>query len=453
MRDADVLVVGAGIAGLRAADHLAAGGAEVVVLEARGRVGGRLENGHLDDGTPVELGGTWLGPTQDRAYALVEELGLEVFETYNHGRHLVDLGGRRSSLAPHRGAMPALNPVVLADLAQAQLRLDRLAARVPLDAPWDAPHARRLDSQTFETWIMRNAVTAGARRMLRIATEAVFSAQPSELSLLHALFYARSGTDWETLLHVDRGAQQHRVVGGTARLAEGLAQRLGERLVLHTPVRGIDWTDDGVTVTARDGRTWSARRAVIALPPTLAGRLEYGPALPGTRDQLTQRLPAGAVIKLFAVYDQPFWRDEGWTGQVISDRGPVKVTFDVSPPDGRVGILLGFAEADDGRTMHQLTSPRRREVTLARFADWFGPRAGRPAQFLERDWIAEEFTRGCYGAHLAPGAWTAYGPALRRPVGPLHWAGTETAERWNGYIDGAIRSGEDAARQVLASLP
>lgn len=452
MRDADVLVVGAGIAGLRAADRLVVAGAEVVVLEARGRVGGRLENGHLDDGTPVELGGTWLGPTQGRAYALVEELGLELFPTYNHGRHLVELGGRRSTLASHRGAVPHLNPLVVADLAQAQLRLDRLAARVPLEAPWAAPRSLRLDSQTFETWLMRNVATARARRILRVATEAIFSAQPRELSLLHVLFYVRSGTDWDTLVSVDRGAQQHRVRGGTARLAEGLAARLGGRVELDTPVRRIDWAGDAVTVTARDGRRWSARRAIVALPPALAGRLEYGPALPGYRDQLTQRLPAGAVIKLFAVYDRPFWRDEGWTGQAISDRGPVKVTFDVSPPQGHPGILLGFAEGDDGRRLHRATPAARRRATLARFADYFGARAARPDAFLERDWIAEEFTRGCYGAHLAPGAWTAYGPALRQPVGPIHWAGAEMATRWNGYIDGAIRSGEQTAERVLATL-
>jgi monoamine oxidase len=189
--DADVVVVGAGLAGLAAARALADAGREVVVLEARDRVGGRVWNGTLSDGrTVVELGGQWIGPTQRRVNALVTELGLETFPTFGEGEHLIELGDRR---ARYRGARPPLPPWVLADLARAQLRFDRLARQVPLEAPWAADRAEAWDSVTFETWIRRTVATRGARELMRIYAEAVLAVEPRDCSLLHALFYTASG--------------------------------------------------------------------------------------------------------------------------------------------------------------------------------------------------------------------------------------------------------------------
>lgn len=251
-----VIVVGAGLSGLAAARRVAAQGREVVVLEARDRVGGRTEGHVLDDGTPLELGGQWIGPTQNRMYALVEELGLEHFRTHNdEGDLLLDLGGRQSRLKPHRGATPRLGPFALADLAQGMARFTRLANRVSLTAPWATPDADTLDGQTFETWIRRNLRTPTGRAYFRVACEAVFSAEATDMSLLHALFYAHSGTDLETLLSVDRGAQQDRIVGGSVRIAQTMAGQLGDRARLGEPVRTVTRTDHGVRVTTRAGET------------------------------------------------------------------------------------------------------------------------------------------------------------------------------------------------------
>ncbi|MHB1138442.1 MAG: flavin monoamine oxidase family protein [Microthrixaceae bacterium] len=447
-----VLVIGAGLAGLSAARRLVAGGAEVTVLEARDRVGGRTEAGVTADGTPIELGGQWIGPTQTRMYELVEELGLRTFPTYNTGEHVTLLGGRLARLRAHRGAVPRLGPFVLADLFRGLRRFAALAGSVPLDEPWRAPDAQLLDSQTFETWIRSNLRTEVGRAYFRVVTEAVFSAESADLSLLHALFYSHSGTDLESLLSVDRGAQQDRVVGGTAQISERLAADLGDRVRLGVAVRRIEHGEDRVTVHGRDGSSWTGSRVIVTLPPTLAGRLEYAPALPSWRDQLTQRLPAGSVIKVYAVYDRPFWRDDGLTGQAASDTGPVKVTFDNSPPSGTPGILVGFLEANDGRVWARRGVEERRDAVIECFARYFGPLARRPVEYLERDWMAEEFSRGCYGAHFTPGVWTAYGSALREPVGVLHWAGAECSAVWNGYMEGAVRSGERAAQDVLALL-
>ena len=452
MTDAQVLVVGAGLSGLAAARRLRASGVEVTLLEARSRVGGRTEGGHTADGTPIELGGQWIGPTQTRIAALVEELGLETFPTYNTGQHVICLGGSRSRMASHRGAVPKLNPFVLADLFQGLTRFKRLADKVPLEKPWTAPGAKALDNQTFETWIKRNLRTRTARNYFRVATEAVFSAESGNLSALHALFYAHSGTDLEGLLSTDQGAQQDRIVGGSFRISETMAAELGERIHLDSPVRRIQQSDKGVSATTRDGQVYEADRVIVTLPPTLAGRLEYEPALPSWRDQLTQRLPAGSVIKLYAVYDEPFWRKEGLTGQAASDEGPIKVTFDNSPPSGTPGILMGFMEANDGRLAARLPLDDRRAAAVSCFVRYFGPEASRPLEYIERDWMAEEFSRGCYGAHFTPGVWGDFGPALTERVGHVYWAGAECSAVWNGYMEGAVRSGELTAEDGLATL-
>jgi len=449
----EVLVIGAGLAGLAAARRLAAGGHEVTVLEARERVGGRTEGLVLEDGTPLELGGQWVGEGHTRMRELIGELGLSTFRTWNdEGQLLLDLLGKRSTMKPVKGAAPRLSPFALADLIQGVLRFTRLARRADLERPWLTPGAEALDGQTWETWIRRNLRTRAGRAYFHIACEAVWAAEASDVSLLHALFYTHSNADLDTLLSVDRGAQQDRVTGGSVLVAEAMAAALGDRVVLGRPVRRIEHDDAGVRVITRDGTLYRGDAAIVTLPPALAGRLEYDPPLPSWRDQLTQRMPAGSVIKAYAVYPEPFWRSDGLNGQVASDTGPVKVTFDNSPPSGTPGVLMGFLEGKEARTWARRSQAERQEAVIGCFVRYFGQQAARPLQYVERDWMAEEFTRGCYGAHFTPGTWTSYGEAWRAPAGRIHWAGTECAPRWNGYMEGAVRSGEAAADTVAGDI-
>jgi len=447
--EADVVVVGAGLAGLTAARRLSERGTSVVVLEARDRVGGRVHNHDIGGGKVVEVGGQWIGPTQDRLAALAAELGVGTFPTHGEGHNLIEYGG---TLRRYRGAIPRINPVVLLDVERAQRRLNRLARRVPLHAPWEAPGAAKLDGQTLATWMRRNLATRPGRMLLELGVEAVWAAEPEDMSLLHALFYIHSAGSLELLFDTDGGAQQDRFVGGSQLVPIRMAEELGgERVVLGAPVRRVEHSTDGMTVHA-DGNVARGRRAILAVAPTLAGRIAYDPPLPGYRDQLTQRMPLGTVAKCMAIYDEPFWRAEGLSGQGTSERGPVRLTFDNSPPDGSPGVLLGFLEGRHARELGRLPEAERRTAVIDCFTRLFGPRAHAPDAYVERLWAEEEWTRGCYGCHMPTGAWTNYGPALHPPLGPLHWAGAEYAHVWNGYMDGAVRSGESAAAEVVELL-
>ena len=382
-------------------------------------------------------------------YALVAELGLRTVATYDVGDTLFSLGGRTGRLRGGKGAVPRLNPVALADLAQGVGRFARLARRVDLEQPWRTRGAARLDEQTLASWARRHLRTTAGRAWFDLYAEAVFAAGAADLSLLHALFYTRSGQDMDTLMAVGAGAQQDRVEGGSVLMSQRMAEDLDVRL--EQVVQDVEQDDLGVRVRTRGGQEWTAGRAVLTLPPTLAGRLQHRPPLPARRDQLTQRLPAGSVIKVVAVYPTPFWREQGLNGQVGSDRGPVKVVFDNSPPGYPRGILLGFLEGPAAREWSGRDPVERRQAVVDCLVRYFGPGAADPEEYVERDWSAQEFTRGCYGAHFAPGTWTGYGDALREPVGRVHWAGAECSPVWNGYMEGAVRSGEATARQVLAA--
>lgn len=446
-RRTDVVIVGAGLAGLTAARTLVTSGVDVLVLEARDRVGGRIYTKAASDGTLLDLGGQWIGPTQDRLAALAEAVGVTTFPTYVHGENIEYSHGQ---ITRYAGLVPTHDPEVSMETIEAMLSLNLMAQEVPLDAPWKAPEAEAWDSQTLGTWIEAN-VPEHARTWLILAIRAIFAVEPRDLSLLHALFYIHSGGSLNVLASVQRGAQESRFHGGAQAISNRVAEALGERVILNTAVHTIAQDDSRVHVES-DTLHVSARQAIITLPPTLAGRLRYRPKLPGFRDQLTQRMPMGHTIKIQCIYETPFWREDGLSGQVASDTGPMRITFDNSPESGTPGVLLGFIDAIDGPIWGRKSVEERKAATIACLVRYFGEKARHPIEYVEQDWAEEEYSRGCYAGYMPTGGWTTFGEALREPIGRLHWAGTETAEVWNGYMDGAIRSGERAASEVLAAL-
>jgi monoamine oxidase len=406
-----------------------------------------------------------VGPTQDHILKLMGDLGIGKFDTYDTGNNIYYDGVSNppkketfSDTGPG-GAAPS-DPQILVPAATVITQLDQMSQSVPLDAPWKAPNAVDWDSQTLYTWINNNAAPNSPQFMgiVQAAMEAIFGAEAREISLLYALFYiAASGNEsnpgtFERNFNTRDGGQQWRVTGGTQLISIKMAQQLGNAVRLSTPVRKITQSGSGVQAVTDNG-TFSGKRIIVATPPTMAGRIDYDPLLPNLRDQLVQHLPNGSLMKVDAYYDRPFWRAQGLTGQVVSNSGYVRATFDSTPPppDETPGVMMGFVGGTQNRVLGAKSPAEIKASVLADFVNYFGDEASNPKDFVIQNWTSEEWNRGCPVSVLAPGTLLDFGEALRAPVGRIHWAGTETATYWNGYMDGAVRAGERAAAEAIAA--
>jgi monoamine oxidase len=433
-RQVDVVVVGAGLAGLTAARELEKGGATVCVLEARNRVGGRTLDHPINGGHVVEGGGQYVGPGQERVLALAKGLGIATFPTYQEGKLVVSFAGLRF-------ATPALKAET-ADLKRIKRLLESLAATVSTDAPWAAERAREWDDETVAGWLAKNTSDAATKRFLEvsIATEI---GPPSNISLLYYLFTIRSAGSIHAL-EVD--AQERRFVGGPQSLSKALAGPLADKLVLDSPVLRIADKQQSVEVESKRIKVL-ARRVVVAMMPSDTRRIAFTPELPPARRGLVEAWRGDLSIKVNVVYDEPFWRKDGLSGLGLNDRPPIGITFDNSPPDGSRGVLLAFLTEGEVAKDPDV----RRAAVLARMTELFGERAKKPVDYIEDDWSRDGWTTGCVSP-LPRNVLTRFGHALRTPVGRIHWAGSETSEAWFGYMDGAVRSGERVAAEVLATL-
>ncbi|MGH9306812.1 MAG: flavin monoamine oxidase family protein [Acidimicrobiales bacterium] len=444
--DRDVCVIGAGYAGLTAARRLVQGGKSVAVLEARDRVGGRVWTRLGHGATPIDMGGTFVGSNHDRLRALATEMGVDTFATHVAGDTILAGEGK---VRRYRGDVPRINPLALLSAGAAIARLDRMAKTVPVDAPWDAPSALAWDGRTVASWLSAaNVPTTKARQLIETTFRACFACELSEVSMLNLLLLIHSAGGVSPLMTVEGGYQQDQFVGGAQSMANAMAGELEGSIHLSSPVQAVTQTNHDVVV-ASPKVSINARHVVVAIPPCLVGAIRFDPPLPADRVLLQNQMPAGTELKSVAVYDEPFWRSDGLSGASVDMEDLFEVTLDTTPPSGQVGVMACYAAGNKARRLAGMGPDARREAALGAISRRFGPKASSPLEVMEQNWAEEEWTRGCSMAHFGTGVLTQYGRMLRQVVGRVHWAGTETAGTSYGAIDGAVRSGERVASEIL----
>ena len=446
VKTVDVIVIGAGFSGLAAARALGRAGKSVLVLEARDRVGGRTKPGQIA-GHTIDLGGMWVGPTQTRLLALGEEYGARRYLSPIEGKNVSEINGLIRNGARD---LPAVDGAALAEFMRVAGVIDTMSKKISLDAPWTADRARELDGVTYSQWLHQVSANEQTRGMLDSVAGAIFASDRSAFSLLYFLYYLKSGDDLPTLMSIGGGAQQWLYHGGVHQIARKMAAELGERLVLSAPVRKVTQDDAGVTVTS-DAGAWRAKQVIVAVPPALCAQIDFQPIMPAMRAKLCERFPMGSVIKFWVAYRKPFWRDAGLNGLLLSDSSPLGLTVDTTPDNADVGLIAGFFEGEHAIEWGARTQAERRTKVVGEITRLLGPEGAQAIDYIDNDWPAEEWSRGCYGGVATPGTLSLFGRALREPVGRIHWAGTEASPVWTGYIEGAIRAGENAATDILGA--
>lgn len=444
----DVVIVGAGAAGLTATNELKKAGLSVAVLEARDRVGGRLWTDTID-GAMLEIGGQWISPDQTALQETVADLGLETFSRYREGDSVYV--GPDGAVHRFTGEMFPVSPETEKAIAEITERLDAMVAEIDPDRPWAHEKAAEWDAVSWDAWLRQQTDDDEAVRNLAFATGSAMLTKPTHaVSLLQSLLMAASAGSYSNLVDADFILDK-RVVGGLQQVPLLLAERLGADVFLNQPVRTIEWSDAGATVVA-DGMSVHARQVILALAPILYNRISFVPALPRLQHQMHQHISMGFVIKVHAVYDRPFWREQGLSGTAFSPYELSHEAYDNTNHGDERGTLVGFVSDLHADGVFELSAEERKERILESLSHYYGPEAKNPVVYYESDWGSEEWTRGAYAASFDLGGLSRYGAHLREAVGPIRFACSDLAGAGYQHVDGAIRMGRLVASQIVAEI-
>lgn len=443
------IVVGGGLAGIQAAVTLRAGGYSVLLLESRDRLGGRTWS-TTADGYYFDVGGQWVGATHTLLRQLCDRLNIQVFPQYDEGKHVLEINGTTTF---YSGNISTLNSSSLNGVFKAIDTIDAFANTIDPAHPHLAERAKEWDAMSVAEWTKENVPERDAKAIIDWFVRVCLTFEPHEVSFLYFLLFIKSAGSYALLADIHGGAQQDRIVGGSQQVSEKLAESgLPSGSILYNkPVRRIVQERTHVRVHT-DNDVYVGKFVVVAMPPALAGRIDYFPPMTTARDELTQRFPMGTVIKTIVIYDKPFWREAGFSAEAISDQGPIFICYDDSSHDDKKHAIVGFIAATAAKEWAKKPYEERRRAVLLNYARWWGDQALNPRYYIEKDWKTEEYSRGCYVGVAGPGVLSTVGSALRDPVGRIHWCSTESATRWIGYMEGALESGERAGKEVVQRL-
>ncbi|KAG9271095.1 amine oxidase [flavin-containing] [Astyanax mexicanus] len=449
----DVIVIGGGISGLSAAKLLVESGLNPVLLEARDRVGGRTFTVQNKQTKWVDLGGAYIGPTQNRILRLAKQYGVQTYKV-NEEESLVHYVKGKSY--PFKGPFPPMwNPLALMDYNNLWRTMDKMGMEIPKEAPWRAPHAEEWDKMTMHEFFDKVCWTSAARRFATLFVNVNVTSEPHEVSALWFLWYVKQCGGTMRIFSTTNGGQERKFVGGSSQISECMARELGDRVKLQSAVYSIDQTGDMVVVKTVNDEIYKAKYVILAIPPGLNLKIHFNPELPPLRNQLIHRVPMGSVIKCMVYYRENFWRKKGYCGSMVIEEedAPIGLTLDDTKPDGSVPAIMGFILARKSRKLAGLTREERKKRICEIYARVLGSEeALHPVHYEEKNWCEEEYSGGCYTMYFPPGILTQYGKVLREPVGRLYFAGTETATEWSGYMEGAVQAGERATREILCAM-
>lgn len=465
-REVDVIIVGAGISGLTAARTLHAKDAnlKLLVLEGKDRVGGRTLTVELktENGTDNwDMGGQWVGRCQTHIMELLEELGIETFSQYLKGEKFMQIGSNK--VRSYKSDIPSLSPLGLIDTNRLMTKTDELSLEVDSSDPYSCEHAKQWDSMTLETFFDKHAMTSEAKELMQSALRCMMGAEMSQMSLLYFLTYVAAAGNLKNLVEgTPYTAQEYKIKGGAQQISEKMALSLGkDRVLLSTPVQSISEADDRVLVKTKTGAVFKCHKVILAVPPNQLSKLEFPHGLPTVKKELLKRMPSANLTKIIITYKTPFWRAAGKSGEVVTnggastmlgcDGGPLCIVYDATSHNGNAAIV-GFIGASQAVQWRQKEYEARRSAVLKSLAEFFGDQIYDFIDYCEKDWDSESYTEGSPICTVGPGAMRYFADGLRKPFGRLHFAGTESATIWCGYMSGAVQAGRRAAIEVLYDL-